>query len=112
MLNKIGKGLRWLREKVTGGSSWVGSKVGGTLLSMSPAPSMVSPNLGAGAASAGAVLRGVGALGDMGGAGLRGGGVNTQAIRQTVENIRSDAQGVKAAYNAVRGPGNPLERPR
>ena len=49
---------------------------------------------------------------DMGGAALRGGGVNTQAIRQTVGNIRSDAQGVKAAYNAVRGPGNPLERPR
>jgi hypothetical protein len=112
MLNKLGKGLRWLGEKVTGGASWVGSKVGGTLLSMSPALSMVSPNLGAGAASAGAVLRGVGALGDMGGAALRGGGINTKAIRQTVGNIRSDAQGVKAAYNAVRGPGNPLERPR
>ncbi len=82
------------------------------MLSMSPALSMVSPNLGAGAASAGAVLRGVGALADMGGATLRGGGINTMAIRQTVGNIRSDAKGVKAAYNAVRGPGNPLERPR
>ena len=112
MLNKLGKGLRWLGEKVTGGASWLGSKVGGTLLSMSPALIMVSPNLGAGAASAGAVLRGVGALGDMGGATLRGSGVNTQAIRQSVGNIRSDVQGVKPAYNAVRGPGNPLERPR
>ncbi len=97
---------------MTGGASWVGSKVGGTLSSMSPALSMVSPNLGVGAASAGAVLRVVGALGGMGGAALQGGGVNTQAIRQTVRNISSDAQGVKAAYNAVRGPGNPLERPR
>jgi hypothetical protein len=48
----------------------------------------------------------------MGGAAIRDGGINTQAIRQTVGNIRSDAQGVKAAYNAVRGPGNLLERPR
>ena len=79
---------------------------------MSPALSMVSPNLGAGAAYAGAVLRGVGALEDMGGAALRGGGNNTKAIRQTVGKIRSDVQVVKAAYNAVRGPGNPIERPR
>ncbi len=82
---------------MTGGASWLGSKVKGTLLSMPPALSMVSPNLGAGAAAASSVLRGVGALGDMGGAALQGGGVNTQATRQTVGNIRSDAQGVKAA---------------
>ncbi len=112
MLNKLGKGLRWLGEKVTSGASWLGSKVGGTLLSMSPALSMVSPGLGAGAASAGAVLRGVGALGDMGASALRGGRINPQAVRQAIGGIRSDAQGVKAAYNAVRGPGNPLERPR
>ena len=77
--------------KVTGGAPWVGSKVGSILLSMSPALGMASPDLGAGAAAAGSVLRGVGALGDMGGAALRGGGVNTQAIRQIVGNIRSDA---------------------
>jgi len=86
--------------------------VDGSLLYMSPALSMVSPNLGAGVAAAGSVLRGVGALGDMGGAAFRGGGVNTHAIRQTVGNIRSDAHGVNAAYNSVRGPGNTLERPR
>ncbi len=62
---------------MTGGASWLGSKVGGTLLSMSPALSMVSPNLGAGAAAAGSVLRGIGALGDMSGAALRGGRINT-----------------------------------
>ena len=90
----------------------MGSKVSGSLLSMSPALSMASPDLGVGVAYAGAVLRGVGALGNMGGAALRGGDVNTQAIWYTVGNIRSDAQGVKAAYNAVRGPGNLLERPR
>ena len=112
MLNKFEKGLRWLEQKLTRGASWMGSKVGGTLVSMSPALSMVSPNLGAGAASAGAVLRGVGALGDVGGVALRGAGVNTQAIRKTVGNFRSDAQGVKAAYNAARGPGNILKHPR
>ena len=112
MLNKLGKGLRWLGEKVTGGASWIGSKVGGTLLSMSPALSMVSPNLEAGAAAAGSVLRGVGALGDMGGAALRGGGLNPQAVRRTVDGIRSDAGAVRSAYSAIRGPGNPLERGR
>ncbi len=76
--------------------------MGGALLSISPALNIVSPNLGVGAA-----LRGVGILGDMDRAALRGGGVNTQAIRQTVADIRSDAQGVRAAYNVVRGPGNP-----
>ena len=110
MFNKLGKGLRWLGEKVTSGASWLGNKVG--LLSMSPALAMVSPNLGAGAASAGAVLRGVGALGDMGSAALRGGGINTQAVRQAVGGIASNAAGVKAVYSAVRGAGNPLERQR
>ncbi len=81
-------------------------------MSLSPAISMVSPNLGAGVASAGVVLKGVGALGDMGGSLLRGGSVSTGAIRQTVNNLRSDATGVKAAYSSLRGPGNPLERRR
>lgn len=112
MLNKLGKGLRFIGEKMAAGASWIGHKVGGGLLSLSPALSMVSPNLGAGAASVGAVLRGVGALGDMGAAALRGGGINTQAIRQTVGGIASNAAGVKAAYSAVRGAGNPLERSR
>ena len=79
---------------------------------MSLALNIISPNLGTGAASAGVVLRGVGALGDFCGAALGGGGINTQTIRETIWNIRSDAQGMKAAYNAVRGPGNPLEGPR
>ncbi len=97
---------------MSSGELWLGNNVGGSLLSMSLALSMVSRNLGVGAAAAGSVLRGVCALGDIGGAALRGGRINTQAIRQTVGNIRSDAQGEKAAYSAVRGLGNPLERPR
>ncbi len=68
---------------------------------MSHALSMVSPNLGVRAAAVGSVLRGAGALGDMSRAALRGGGINMQAIRQTIGNIRLDAQGVSAAYNVV-----------
>jgi hypothetical protein len=78
-------------------------------MSLSPAISVFNPALGAGAASAGAVLKGVGALGDMGSSFLRGGGVNTGALRQTVNNMRSD---VKAAYSSFRGPENSLERGR
>ena len=78
-------------------------------MSLSPAISIVSPNLGAGAASAGAVLKRVGALGDMGGLIRRGGGVNTSAIRQMVSGMRSDAADVKAAYSSLRGPGDSLE---
>ncbi len=112
MVNRLGQGLRFLGEKMAPGASWIGNKLGGFLLRLSPALSMVNPNIGAGAAFAGAVLRGVGALGDMGTAALRGGGINTRVIRQTVGGIASNAAGVKAAYNAVRGPGNPLKRSR
>ncbi len=112
MFNKLVQGLRWLGEKSTAGASFIGIKVKGAQMSLSPAISMVSPNLGAGAASAGAVLKGVGDLGNMGGSILRGGGVNTDAIRQTVSGMRSDAVGEKAVYSSLRGPGNPLERRR
>ena len=71
MLHKLGQVLRWLDEKPTAGASFIGNKVEGALMSLSPAISMVSPNLGAGASSAGAVLKGVGALGDTGGSFLR-----------------------------------------
>ena len=81
-------------------------------MSLFPAISMVSPNLGAGAASTGAVLKGVGALGDMDGSIFRGGGVNTRAIRQTASGMHSDEARIKAAYSSLRGLVNPLERRR
>ena len=112
MFSKFGKRLRWLGEKAAAGASWLGNKVGGALVHASPALSMFNPGLGAGVASAGMVLKGVGALGDMGKAVLRGGDINPHAVRRTVNNIRSDASGVRQAYNAIRGPGNPLERRR
>ncbi len=81
-------------------------------MSLSPAISVFNPALGAGAASTCAILKGVGTLGDMGSSFLKRGGVNTGTLRQTVNNMRSDAAGVKAAYSSLRGPGNPLERRR
>ena len=113
MFNKLGQGIRWLGEKTSTAASWLGHKVGGALTSFSPAVSMYSPAIGAGMASAGMVLRGVGALGDAGKAVMRGGDFNPQAIRRTVDGIRSDAGAVRSAYSAVRGAaGNPLERGR
>ena len=110
--NKFGRGLRYLGEKIASGASYLGHKVGGALTSMAPALSVFNPALGAGVASAGMVAKGVGTLGDAGKALLRGGDVNAHAIRKTMDGIRSDAAGVRAAYNSVRGPGNPLERRR
>jgi hypothetical protein len=112
MFNKLGHGLRWLGEKTTTAASWLGHKVGGALTAISPAVSHFNPVLGAGVASAGMVMKGVGALGDAGKAIMRGGDFNPQAVRRTVDGIRSDAGAVRSAYSAIRGPGNPLERAR
>ena len=111
-LNKIGRGLRFFGQKVASGASYLGHKIGGALTSIAPAVSVVAPEIGAGVASAGMVAKGIGALGDMGKSAMRGGDINIQAARQTLDNLRSDAGGVRKAYNAVRGPGNPLERRR
>ena len=109
---KLLSGARWLGQKVSSAASFIGHKAGGFLTAVSPAVSFMNPELGAGVAAAGMVAKGVGALGDMGGAALRGGDINVQAARRAVDNIRSDAGRVKAAYNSIRGPGNPLERRR
>jgi hypothetical protein len=112
MFNKLGQRLRWLGEKTSTAASWLGHKVGGALTAISPAVSHFNPSIGAGVASAGMVLKGVGALGDAGKAMMRGGDFNPQAVRRTVDGIRSDAGAVRSAYTAVRGAGNPLERGR
>ena len=112
MFNKLGQGLRWLGEKTTTAASWLGHKVGGALAAISPAVAHFNPVLGAWVASAGMVMRGVGALGDAGKAIMRGGDFNPQAVRRTVDGIRNDVGAVRSAYSAIRGPGNPLERGR
>jgi hypothetical protein len=105
MFNKLGHGLRWLGENMTTAASWLRRKVGGALTAISPAVSHFNPVHGAGVASAGRVMKGVGALGDAGKAIMRGGEFNPQAVRRTVDGIRNDAGAVRSAYSAIRGPG-------
>ncbi len=112
MFNKFGQGLRWIGEKTTTATSWLGHKVGGALTAISPAVAHFNTVLGAGIASAGMVMRGVGALGDAGKAIMRGGDFNSHTIRRNVDGIRDDTGAVRSAYSAIRGPGNPLERGR
>ena len=112
MLNKLGHILRYLGEKTANAASWLGHKVGGGLTSISPVVSLFNPVIGAGVASAGMVLKGVGALGDAGKALIARGDINPWEVRRTIDGIRSDAGAVRAAYNQVRGAGNPLERGR
>ena len=80
MLNKLGHTLRYLGEKTANAASWMGHKVGGGLTAISPAISYFNPALGSGVASAGMVLKGVGALGDAWKAIMRGGNFNLHAI--------------------------------
>jgi len=91
MFNKLGHGLRLLGEKTSNAASWLGHIVGGTLTSISPVISLFNPVIGAGVASAGVVLKGVGALGDAGKALMTRGEFNPREIRRTIDAIRSEA---------------------
>ena len=62
MFNKLGQGLRWLGEKTSTAASWLGHKVGGALTTISPVVSLFNPVIGSGVASAGLVMKGIGAL--------------------------------------------------
>ena len=93
-------------------ASWLGHKVGGGLAAISAVVSLFNPDLGAGVACAGIVLKGLGALGDAGKALITRGDFKPQAVWRTIEGIRADAGAVRATYNQVRGAGNPLERGR
>ena len=97
MFNKLGHGLRWLGEKTSNASSWLGHKVGGTLTSISPVISLFNPVIGAGVASTGLVLKGVGALADAGKVVMTRGEFNPKEIRRTIDGIRSDAGSVRRA---------------
>ena len=110
--HKFLAGAMHIGQKISSAASFLGHKVGGILTAAAPVVSILNPAVGQGVAAAGMVSKGVGALGDMGSAALRGGDINVQAARRTLDNIRSDAGRVREAYNSVRGPGNPLERRR
>ena len=66
MFNKLGQGLRWLGEKTSTAASWLGHKVGRALNTIIPVVSLFNLGIGSGVASAGLVMKGIGALGDPG----------------------------------------------
>ena len=112
MFNKLKQGLRSLGEKTSTAASWLGHKVGGAMITISPVVSLFNPVIGSGVASAGLVMKNIGALGDAGKAMLTRGEFHPQEIRRTINGIRNDAGAVLSAYATVRGAGNPLERGR
>ena len=73
MFNKLGQGLRWLGEKTSTTASWLGHKVGGAMTAICPAVARFNPTIGDGLASAGMIIKGVGALGNAGKAMMKGG---------------------------------------
>ncbi len=97
MFYKLGHGLRWLGEKTATAASWLRHKMGGALTAIIPAVAHFNPVLGAGVASAGMVMKGVGALRDAGKAIMRDRDFNPQAIRRTVDVICNDAGAVWSA---------------
>ncbi len=76
------------------------------MTTISPAVAHFNPNIGAGVASAGLVMKKVGAVGDAGKAMLARGEFQSQEIRRTINGIRSVAGAVPSAYTTVRGAGN------
>ncbi len=101
MFNKLGQGLRWLGEKTSTAASWLGHKVGGALTAISPAVAHFNPTIGTGLASAGMVMKGIGALGDAGKAMMRGGGTS----------VRMGSGGRSTGYEATRGRSGAPTRP-
>jgi hypothetical protein len=90
MLNKLGQGLRRLGEKNFTAASWLRHKVGGAQTTISPVVSLFNPVIGPSVASAGLVMKGIGAMGDAGKAMLTRGEFHPQEIRRTINGIRSD----------------------
>ena len=114
MLSKFGQRLQFIGEKLAAGASWIGNKAGSALLSASPVLTAINPALGAAAVSAGGVLRGVGALGDIGQRALRD-GVNVGMVNQTrgaLGGIRDDARTIRDAYKNFSMPPSNIERKR
>ena len=105
---KVSKNFKALGSKVTGAESFLGNKIGNTLMTIAPVASLVNPAIGAGLAGAGAVAKGI----DLGKSLLAGTAILQQA-RQGGAGLRAVVQGagaVRDGYMAYQG-RSPLERP-
>ena len=114
-IKAFGSKLRYLGQKVASGAAWFGQKAGGALMAASPVLSAINPSLGAGAASLGGVLTGVGAIGSIASNALNTGRVDAQdvsRVRGALSGIRDDAQAIRDAYRSGRPQGSRLERRR
>ena len=109
---KVGSRFKALGSKVAGAASFLGNKVGNALLTVSPVASLINPAIGAGLAGAGAVAKGIGALGDFGKTLLAGSATVQDARRggAGLKNVVQGAAAVRDAYMAYQG-RSPLERP-
>lgn len=97
---KLGHAFKTLGSKAAGAASYLGHKLGHGLMTLAPAVSVLSPSIGAGFASAGAVASGVGALGDAAKSVL-GGNVGVNEFKQgkaAVGQIQAGMQSIKSAY--------------
>ena len=90
----------------------MGHTFGGALTSISPVVSLFNPVIGSSVASAGLVMKGIGALGAARTAMSIRGEFHPQEIRRTINVIRDNAGAVRSAYTEVRGAGKPLKRGR
>ena len=63
---KVCRNFKALGSKVAEAASFLGNKVGNTIMTIAPVASLINPAIGAGLAGAGAVDNGIGALGDLG----------------------------------------------
>ena len=89
---KVGSKFKALGSKVAGAASFLGNKVGNALLTISPVATLINPAIGARLAGAGAVAKGIGALGDFGKSLLAG--------TATVHDARQGGRGSKPSYKA------------
>ena len=107
MINKLGHILRYLGEKMANAASWLGHNAGGGLASISYVVSLFNHVMGAGIASAGMVLKDVGALGDAGKALIPGGTLTPQrsggrSMGYAPTPVLSGRHTTKSAVRAIR----------
>jgi hypothetical protein len=112
-LAKLGRAAKFLGQKASNAASYLGNKLGDGLLKAAPFAALVNPSIGAGVAGAGAVAKGVGALGDAGKHFLGGGGLDSTISRgkDAVGQMKGGVSDIRTAYRDLRsGYNNLLER--
>ena len=112
-ISKAGRTLRRIGLKVAHGARVVGNKVALGLTAATPILAAVNPTLGAAAAGAAGVAKGVAELGIAGEKALSGQGINFSGVKKSAAGIGDHAKAVQAAYDqASTSMRSALERKR